>query len=138
MNPILCRVCLLVLTLSGAFVGSWAYFAPLSWYNTFPAMGMRWLPILGPYNEHLVKDVGGMYLALTALSALTLVYLSNRTLRIVTAVSWTTFKLLHLIYHLKMLHIYGPRDAILNVIALGGVLLCSAALALPTPSNSPK
>lgn len=135
MNPILFRVFLFVLTLSGAFVGGWAYFAPLDWYNTFPGMGMRWLPVLGPYNEHLVADVGGMYLALTALGALTLVYLSNRTLRLVTAVSWTTFNLLHLIYHLRMLHMYGPRDAILNVVALGTVLLCSAALALPARSN---
>ncbi|WP_232078894.1 hypothetical protein [Mycobacterium florentinum] len=129
-------MCLFVLTLSGAFVGSWAYFAPLNWYNTFPGLGMRWLPVLGPYNEHLVKDVGGMYLALTALSALTLVYLADRTLRIVTAVSWTTFNLLHLIYHLQMLHMYGTRDAVLNVIALGGVLLCSAALALPARSDA--
>ncbi|WAJ42930.1 hypothetical protein OK015_16900 [Mycobacterium sp. Aquia_216] len=135
MNPILCRLCLFVLTLSGAFVGCWAYFAPLSWYNTFPGMGMRWLPVLGPYNEHLVKDVGGMYLALTALSASTLVYLSNRPLRIVTAVSWTTFNLLHLIYHLQMLRMYGARDAVLNVIALGGVLLCSAALGVPARSK---
>jgi hypothetical protein len=138
MNPILYRVCLVVLTLSGAFVGCWAYFAPLNWHNTFPGMGLTWLPALGPYNEHLAKDVGAMYLALTALGALTLVYLSNRTLRIVTAVSWTTFNLLHLIYHLKMLHMYGTRDATLNAIALGGVLLCSAALGLPARPNRPR
>ncbi|MCV7425541.1 hypothetical protein [Mycobacterium montefiorense] len=138
MNSFLYRACLFVLTLSGVFVGCWAYFAPLNWYNTFPGMGLRWLPVLGPYNEHLVKDVGSMYLALTVLSALTLVYLSNRTLRIVTAVSWTTFNLLHLIYHLTMLHMYGTRDAILNVIALGGVLLCSMALGLPARPNRPK
>jgi hypothetical protein len=138
MNFILYRVCLFVLTLTGLFVGCWAYFAPLSWYNTFPGMGLRWLPVLGPYNEHLAKDVGAMYLALTALSALTLVYLSNRTLRIVTALSWTTFNLLHLIYHLPMLHMYGARDATVNAIALGGVLLCSAALGLPARSNGPR
>jgi hypothetical protein len=137
MNPILYRGCLVVLALSGALVGSWAYFAPLNWYNTFPGLGMRWLPVLGPYNEHLIKDVGSMYLALTVLSVLTLVYLSNRTLRIVTAVSWTVFNALHLTYHLQMLHMYGPRDAALNVIALGGVLLCSLALALPARSARP-
>ncbi|WAC93756.1 hypothetical protein [Mycobacterium sp. Aquia_213] len=136
MNPILHRAGLLVLTLSGAFVGCWAYFAPLHWYNSFPGMGIRWLPVLGPYNEHLVKDVGGMYLALTALSALTFVYLSNRTLRVVTAVSWTVFNALHLTYHLQMLHMYGTRDAILNVIALGTVLVCSAALGLPARSDA--
>jgi hypothetical protein len=138
MNPILYRVCLVVLTLSGAFVGCWAYFAPLNWHNTFPGMGLTWLPALGPYNEHLAKDVGAMYLALTALGALTLVHLSNRTLRIATAVSWTTFNLLHLICHLKMLHMYGTRDATLNAIALGGVLLCSAALGLPARPNRPR
>ena len=136
MNPFLYRGCLLVLTLSGALVGGWAYFAPLNWYNTFPGMGMSWLPVFGPYNEHLIKDVGSMYLALTALSALTLVYLSNRTLRIVAALSWTIFNALHLIYHLQMLHMYGARDAILNVIALGGVLLCSVALGLPARSKA--
>lgn len=135
MNSLLYRACLFVLTLSGAFVGCWAYFAPLNWYDTFPGMGLSWLPVFGPYNEHLVKDVGSMYLALTALSALTLVYLSNRTLRIVTAVSWTTFNLLHLTYHLTMLHMFGTRDAVLNVIALGGALLCSMALGLPARSN---
>jgi hypothetical protein len=138
MKPIVYRVCLAVLALSGALVGSWAYFAPLNWYNTFPGMGMRWLPVLGPYNEHLIKDVGSMYLALTVLSALTFVYLPNWTLRIVTAASWTVFNALHLIYHLQMLHMYGTRDAVLNVIALGGVLVCSVTLGVPARSTRPR
>ncbi|MEC4765290.1 hypothetical protein [Mycobacterium sherrisii] len=127
-----------VLALSGVTVGCWAYLAPLNWYNTFPGMGLSWLPVLGPYNEHLVTDVGGMYLGLTVLSVLTLVQLSNRTLRLVTAATWTMFNLLHLIFHLRMLHMYGTRDAVLNVIALGGVLLCSAALGLPARSTAPR
>lgn len=137
MNFVLYRVCLLILALSGVSVGSWAYFAPLHWYNTFPGVGLSWLPVLGPYNEHLVTDVGGMYLGLTVLSLLTLVHLSNRTLRLATAASWTMFNLLHLIFDVRMLHMYGTCDAVLNVIALSAVLLCSVALGLPARSPVP-
>ncbi|WP_260860633.1 hypothetical protein [Mycobacterium tilburgii] len=80
-----------------------------NWYNTFPGMGRSWLPVLVPYNEHLVTDVGGMYLGLAALSVLTLVNLSNSALRLVTAVSRTVFNLLHLIYHLRdAAHVWTP------------------------------
>ena len=132
MNPHIHRVCLVILALSGLIVGPWAYFAPLHWYNTFPGMGMQWLPVLGPFNEHLVKDVGGMYLGLAALSFWTLFHLTNRTLVLITAVSWTIFNTLHLTYHATMLHMYDTFNAVMNVIALTTVLVCSAALAIPT------
>lgn len=132
MNLVIHRVCAAVLAVSGYVIGLWAYFAPMHWYNTFPGFGMQWLPVLGPYNEHLIKDVGGMYLALATLAGWTLFRLNNRTLVVVTAVSWSIFNLLHLIFHASMLHMYGTRDAVLNMVALGTVLLCSAALAIPT------
>lgn len=131
MNPVFHRVCLIVLAVTGLFVGLWAYFASSSWYETFPGLGLRWLPVLGPFNEHLIKDVGAMYLALTALSVFALVNLANRQLRLATAVGYSVFNLLHLVYHATMLHMYGPRDAVLNMIALGLVLVCSLALAVP-------
>ena len=132
MRPIVHRVCLLVLAASGYPIGLWAYVAPMNWYNTFPGFGMRWLPVLGPYNEHFVTDVGGMYLALATLAAWALVNLGNRPLILATAASWTVFNALHLSYHATMLHMYGTRDAVLNVVALGTVLVCSVLLAVPT------
>ena len=39
-----------ILALTGTVTGAWAYFAPRHWYDTFPGMGMSWLPQLGPYN----------------------------------------------------------------------------------------
>jgi hypothetical protein len=67
------RVVLLgLLALSGLGVGGWAYFASEHWYQTFPGLGHHWLPVLGPYNQHLVKDVGAMYLGLAALTAFAL------------------------------------------------------------------
>lgn len=135
MNLIVHRICLLLLTIVGLSLGVWAYFAPLNWYSTFPGMGMRWLPVLGPYNEHFVKDVGSLFSGLAVLSALALYYLRNRPVVVITGVSWSVFNVLHLIYHLGMLHMYGPRDAVLNVVSLS--LLLALSLILLIPARSP-
>lgn len=125
------RVLLAILAVSGIVVGPWAYFAPRHWYDTFPGMGLSWLPQLGPFNEHFVKDVGAFYLGLTVLSVVTFVHITNVTLVRVAAATWTVFNLLHFIFHMQMLHMYEPRDQVLNAIVLSAVLLISAALFIP-------
>lgn len=131
MNTAIHRGLLGFLTLTGAGVGLWAYAAPRNWYDTFPGMGLSWLPQLGPYNEHFVKDVGAMFLGLGLLSVLTLIHIANTTLVKVTAGTWTLFSLLHFIYHMQMLGMYSPRDQVLNVIVLTVILLASALLFIP-------
>lgn len=136
MNLVAHRVCLILLTIVGLSVGVWAYFAPLNWYTTFPGMGMHWLPVLGPYNEHFVKDVGALFFGLGSLSAAAVYYLDNRPVVVITGVSWSVFNVLHLIYHLGMLHMYGLRDAVLNVISLSLLLVVSLILLVPARSHS--
>jgi hypothetical protein len=131
MKSTLHRALLGLLAATGVVVGGWAYAAPRHWYDTFPGMGLSWLPQLGPYNEHFVKDVGAMYLALALLSVFAAVHLTNTTLLRVTAGAWTVFNLLHFIFHMQMLHMYDPRDQILNAIALSAVLVASVVLFLP-------
>lgn len=116
-------------------MGIWAYFAPRHWYDNFPGMGLRWLPAFGPYNEHFCKDVGAMYLALTLLSLLTMVHVTNTTLRNATGSAWVVFNLLHGIYHATMLHMLSPRDAILNTVTLSVVLAASFALFIPVSAG---
>ncbi|MDG4664882.1 hypothetical protein [Mycobacterium sp. 236(2023)] len=125
------RILLGVLTLVATGTGVWAYFAARHWYDTFPGLGLSWLPQLGPYNEHFVRDVGAFFLGLTVLSVATLLHVTNTTLVRVSAGAWTMFNVLHLILHLQMLHHYSPRDQVLNVVALGTLLLVSLALFLP-------
>ncbi len=137
MRPLVHRVCLAILIVTSLLVGVWAYFAPLNWYNTFPGMGLRWLPVLGPYNEHFVKDVGAMYLALAALSVMAFIHVTNQPLMRATAISVSIFNILHLIYHVTMLHMYGPLDAALNMAALALVVVCSLALAIPVKQDTP-
>ncbi len=70
-------------------------FAPISSYDAFPGLGLSWLPQLGPYNEHLVKDVGAMLLALAVLSVVALWHADDgRSSRMAGAV-WLAFTVLH-------------------------------------------
>lgn len=48
-----------------------------------------------------------------------------------TAGAWLVFNTLHGIYHWQMLHMYSPRDQVLNVIALGALWVVSAVLLIP-------
>ena len=70
----LTRVWLTLLGLVGLFVGTWATFFPRSFYDDFPAgSGHAWVAADGPYNEHLVRDVGALNLALAAVAIAALV-----------------------------------------------------------------
>lgn len=127
------RTCLAVLALIAAYIGCWAYLAPLSWHRSFPGFGLSWLPRLGPYNEHLAKDTGAMFLALAVLSALALWRITDGVLVRVAGASWLVFDVLHLGYHLTMLHMYGVWDQVLNVLSLGLLALLALVLVLPAP-----
>jgi hypothetical protein len=131
MSKKLDRVLLTVLGVAAAFTGVWAYGAPLSWYENFPGLGLSWLPQLGPYNEHLCKDTGAMFLALLVLSVAAIVYVNNRTVVKIAAGAWLTFNVLHFAYHMTMLQMYNTRDAVLNVVFLSVLVLISAALLIP-------
>src|ERR687886_1301181 len=56
----------------GLVVGGWQAFAPRSFYRDFPGLGHRWVSPDGPYNEHLLRDVGqgNVALGVVALVAL--------------------------------------------------------------------
>ncbi|OBG31878.1 hypothetical protein [Mycobacterium sp. E3198] len=136
MNALLHRSVLALLGVGGAATGLWAYAAPRHWYDNYPGFGMTWLPPLGPYNEHLAKDVGAMFLAMAAVSAVTFVLVANQTLVRTAALMWLVFNSLHCVYHLSMLQMYNTRDATINGILLPLAVLAAAALFLPVRVSS--
>ena len=69
------RIALGYLALVSLQVGVWAQFAPRSFYDHFPGFGMAWVRVDGPYNEHLIRDVGGLNLAIAALMITALITL---------------------------------------------------------------
>jgi hypothetical protein len=125
------RVILAILAVVGTYTGVWAYFAPGHWHGHFPGFGFSWLPQLGPYNEHLSKDAGAMFMALAVLSLIALRSARSDTVARNTGLVWLTFNIPHLIYHTQHLHMYNPLDRVLNVVVLGLLVIASGALLLP-------
>lgn len=126
------RCLLAVLGLSAADVGGWALLAPRSFYESFPGLGRHWIAVTGPYNEHFVRDVGGLYLALLAITAWAALRPTPDLVR-VTGLAWSVFSIAHLAYHAGHLDEFGTGDRIGNLIGLGGsVVLALALLLAPT------
>ena len=136
MRLVLRRALLAVLLLGALWLGIWAYILPRSFYDSFPGLGMRWLVQFGPYNEHLVTDIGGMYLALAMLAAAGIVFADNDSLVRVIALAWTVFNALHLVYHVRMIGMYDGRDKVLVIGSLSFLLVVSVALLAPIRRSS--
>ena len=47
-----------VIAAGSAVIGGWAQLFPRSFYDDFPGLGRAWVAMDGPFNEHLVRDVG--------------------------------------------------------------------------------
>ena len=124
------RPIVLLLAVSAAVVGVWAAAFPVSFYTDFPSPGRNWVSALGPYNEHLVRDVGGLYLALLVLSLWAWRRPTVTAVRM-TGGAWLIFNTEHFLWHMLHLGVFPAIDKIGNAVALGGVLILSILLLLP-------
>ena len=114
------RVTLACLSLSALAPGLQATVAPSSFYSGFPG-GRGWVQLLPPYNEHLIRDVGGFYLAFALLFAWAAVTLA-RALVVPLAVAWSLAALLHAVYHVLHLDGFSTGDAVAQTAGLVAVL----------------
>jgi hypothetical protein len=117
------RAALWSLAGSSALTGVTAALVPHVFYTSFPA-GLSWVSKLPPYNQHLITDVGGFYLAFTLLFGWGAVTLA-RPLLVALSVAWIFVETTHLIYHLLHLDGFDVADAVAQT--TGFVLL----IALP-------
>lgn len=104
-------------------VGFWAAFAPKSFYTDFPGGGRHWISADGPYNQHLVRDVGELSLALFVVLVAALITLSFPLVR-ASLVAVIVNGGLHVIYHARHLDMFSSSDgaAITASLALGPVI----------------
>lgn len=138
MKLLLDRISLGFNGVTSAYAGIFAYFAPQSFHANFPGFGLRWLPQLGPYNEHLLKDVGGFYLAITVLTFAALANARKPAVVPMTGAALLVFNFLHFVYHLTMLHMYEPRDQWLNAVLLALLVVLSIILVIPSRPVRPR
>ncbi len=124
------RIVVAVLAVTAAVVGTWAALFPQSFYAEFPLPGRHWVSGLGPYNEHLLRDVGGLYLALLVLSTWAWRRPRPAALR-VTGGAWLVFNAEHLLWHALHLDGFPVADRVGMVASLAGLLILSALLLVP-------
>ena len=89
--------------------GLQAAFAPRSFFEDFP-LGRGWIAHdAGAFNEHLVRDVGGLFLALIVVTA----WAARRggPTRVV-AVAWLVQGVLHVAYHAGHLEGFAAVDQV--------------------------
>jgi hypothetical protein len=118
---------LLILAVSALTVGLWALVAPRSFYEDFPLPGGAWVSTLGPYNEHLVRDVGELNLALGVLLVMAAVLLEQRLVQ-VSLVAYLVYAVPHFVYHASTGHAFPLGDNIANLITLGIAVLLPLVL----------
>lgn len=112
-------------------VGVWALLIPRSFYDDFPAAGRHWVSALGPYNEHLIRDVGALNLALGALLALAAILLERRLVQAALA-AWLVYAVPHFLFHATELDALSLLDNSLNLITLGLAVLLPLVLLAAT------
>jgi hypothetical protein len=108
-----------VTAVTPALVGIWATVSPRGFYDQFPGAGHHWVSAVGAYDEHLVRDVGALYLGALVLLALAWAWLDRRLVQ-ATLISYAVAALPHLIYHCTALDGFSAGDAVAEI---GGLAL---------------
>ena len=125
-HPRLTRTALALLALNQAAVGALALVVPRRFFDQFP-LGRGWVASLPPYNEHLVRDVGGLSLGFAVLFAILVVDPRPPLVRPVL-LSWLVSASAHLAFHLDHVQGLSGFDAVTQSAGLALVVLLPAAL----------
>ena len=120
------RAGLLYLLYVNASVGIWATFSPRSFYDRFPGGGRTWVSTDGPFNEHLIRDVGAWSLGMAIVIAVA-AWTMSRPLILTAATAATVAALPHAIYHARHADAIGSTAD--QTISISGLFL-SAAIGL--------
>jgi alkylhydroperoxidase family enzyme len=131
----------LLLALGGpqALIGLWALLSPRSFYDDFPAGTEGWVHVLGPFDEHLVTDVGSLFVALGVVLVFAGLSL-RRGAVIAAATGWLIFSVPHFLWHVFNLEPLETADAVANTVTLAWTVLGGALvlfLALRRPRERP-
>src|SRR5919109_374660 len=116
------RAGLFVVGVPSAVTGAWALLAPRSFYDDFPGGGKAWIAAYGPFDEHLVRDVGGLLLATSLAMLVAAVIMDRRVIAVVVSTS-LIFDASHLAFHASERGTLTNRDYAVNVVLLALIVL---------------
>ena len=130
------RIGLLLLGVPQAAIGVWALVSPRGWFDGFPGAGNHWIPAYGPFDEHLVVDVGSTFLALGLALVIAAVWLDRRAVQL-SLVAYLAYALPHTAYHLGADDVLSTGDEVFNGVALGLAVVTAAALLVVSRAPKP-
>lgn len=139
--PRTARSALCLLCASAALIGLTATILPMAFYDEFPFIA-HWVNLLPPYNEHLVTDVGGLYLGFAVVCGWAAWTLERSLLRAVCS-GWLLTAALHFAFHAGHLEGFSTADAVAELgslaLLIGAPLLALWASTAPSlgPSSGP-
>ncbi len=128
----------------GLVVGAWQAFFPVAFFADFPGLGHRWVSPDGPFNEHLLRDVGQGNLGLGAVALVALLTGVVWVARAV-GVAAVVANLPHQLYHQEHVSLLPTtadqvwQSATLAAVSLAAVALVVLTFRLPAgrPSTAP-
>jgi hypothetical protein len=121
------RLALALLLVAALPIGLTATAFPHAFYDDFPFL-THWVELLPPFNEHLVTDVGGLYLGFAILFGWA-AWTFERALVQPLCIAWLVTAGIHLVFHAGHLEGFGTADAIAEIASLA-LLLLPAVVAL--------
>ena len=121
-SPNAARISLAILLLSAASVGLAATLRAARLLRRLPLPRATGSTCLPPYNEHLVTDVGGLYLGFTVLFAWAAWTLQPTLVRAACS-AWLLTAALHLVFHATHLDDFDTADAIAEIASLAFLLV---------------
>lgn len=127
MHERLTRVGLVLLGLPAAVLALWATFDPRGFYDGFPGGSHHWVAVDGPYNEHLVRDFGGLNLGLVVVTVIAIATLTPAVVR-AAAGAHLAFGVPHLVYHLRHLDVLHGADKAANAGGLAWTVVLALAV----------
>jgi len=136
-RPRLARSALLLLCAYCLALGLIAVVAPRTFFDDFPFFS-HWVERLPPYNEHLVTDVGGLYLGFAVVLGLA-AWRLERYLVLAACAGFLTMAIPHLLFHATHLAGFDTVNAIAELAALASLLVppCLAIWASGTEPSPP-
>jgi hypothetical protein len=132
MQRTLTRVLLLLLGVAEGVPGLWPLITPNGFYQDFPGFRHGWVSMDGPFNEHLIRDFGGLNLALAA-TLIGAAVIGTTAVARLASVATLLFALPHFVYHLGHLSHFEQLDQVLIIATLAASLVLPAVtLLLPS------
>ena len=130
------RLLLWLLALGNLGVGLQAAFTPRSFYDDFP-LGRGWVAMDGAYNQHLVRDVGSLNLALVVLVFAAL-FVGTRTMVRTAMMVWLVNAVPHFVYHLRHVTMNMPGADKVGIVATLGFAVVAPIVVLVWTRGRPE